>query len=118
MQQLASHQVDYPGSVIGLAVLDYMLGHVVAVLVLDKGKSAGVQLSQNRCLGILVAVFQHALDHAASVRMGCQGLHLAVERLDDELDVFGRHPLDRLLDDVVAVLVLDALQHVTIEFLD
>lgn len=41
--------------------------------------------------------------------------YLSLERVDDELQLERVHALDALLHDVVAVLVLDALQHVAVE---
>ena len=41
--------------------------------------------------------------------------HLRLEGIDDELQLVGVDALDALLHDVVPVLVLDALQHVSVE---
>ena len=41
--------------------------------------------------------------------------HLALEGVDDELEVDRLDALDALLDHVVPVLVLDALEHVTLQ---
>lgn len=43
---------------------------------------------------------------------------MALERLDDELDVLTGYTFNRLLDYVVAVLVFDAFEDVTVEFAD
>lgn len=44
--------------------------------------------------------------------------NLPLEGIDDELEVKRVDALDALLDDVVAVLVLDALEHVSFQFGD
>ena len=44
--------------------------------------------------------------------------HLSLEGINDELEVKRIDALDALLDDVVAVLVLDALEHVALQFGD
>ena len=44
--------------------------------------------------------------------------NLPLEGIDDELEVKRIDALDALLDDVVAVLVLDALEHVSFQFGD
>lgn len=60
---------------------------------------------------VIRAVLEHALDHAAAVGMGGEPNDLALEGIDDELYALGGDPLDGLLDDVVAVLVFDALDN-------
>ena len=47
-----------------------------------------------------------------------KALDLLVEGIDDELNVTGWNSLDCFLDNMIAVLVLDAFQHVILEFLD
>jgi hypothetical protein len=77
-----------------------------------------VQFFENRSLSGFVTVFQHALDDTTAVWMHRKCLHLTFERLDDELNMFSWNPLDRLLDNVVAVLVFHTLQHMAIELFD
>ncbi len=50
--------------------------------------------------------------------MGRELADTTLEAIDDEADVLARHHLDDLLDDVVAVLVLDNPQHVGLQLLD
>ncbi len=55
----------------------------------------------------------------AKIRRGeRKSAHLAVESVDEELEGDGVDALDALLDDVVPVLVLDALEDVAVELLD
>lgn len=118
MEELAGDHLNDLSAVLGLAMLNHMLGHVVAVLILDKRKGASVEFFQYRSLGFLIAVFQHALNHTTAVRMGCKGLNLTLECRDDELNVLRGNPLDGLLDHVVAILVLHTLENMTIKLFD
>ena len=43
---------------------------------------------------------------------------LADQRVQDELDVFGRNPFDGFLDDMITILIFDALEHFMFELLD
>jgi len=49
--------------------------------------------------------------------MGRKAVDLVGECVNDELDVLCRYSLNRLLNDVVAVLVLDAFQDVILKLL-
>jgi hypothetical protein len=44
-------------------------------------------------------------------------MDLAFERFNDELNMLRWNSLDGLLDDVVAILILDTLQNVVLELL-
>lgn len=44
--------------------------------------------------------------------------HLSLERVDDELQRVRLYALDALLDNVIPVLILDALQHVAVQLAD
>jgi len=43
---------------------------------------------------------------------------LSGEGIDDKMDVFGWHPFDRLLDNMVAVLIFHTFENVVLEFFD
>lgn len=62
-------------------------------------------------------MFEHPLNDPTSVRVGGKTLNLLMEGIQDELDMLRRNPLDRFLDDMVAVLVPDGFQDVVLEFL-
>ncbi len=66
----------------------------------------------------LLTVLQHALYNSTAVGVGRQNLNLASERVDDELNVFGRHSLDSFLHHVIAILILHAVDYVVLELLD
>lgn len=95
-----------------------MLRHIVPVLVLDKCIGTDVEFLQERSLCSLVAVLEHSLDHATPVRMSGKSMDLTVECLNDELYMFGRDPLDSLLDYVISVLIFDTFQNMAIQFFD
>jgi hypothetical protein len=56
-----------------------------------------------------LAVFEHALDDAAAIRVGREREHLALERVENKLQRVGRHALNALLHHVVPMLVRHAL---------
>jgi hypothetical protein len=58
------------------------------------------------------AVFEDSLNHSTAIRVSGKDVDLASESIDGELDMFCGHSLDGFLDNVVAVLVFDALEDV------
>lgn len=67
-----------------------------------------MKLLENRRSGGLDTVFQHTLDDPTTIGMFGELTHLPGKSVDDELDVFGRYPLNGFLHDVIAILVFDA----------
>ena len=63
-------------------------------------------------------MFKHALDDSAAVRMSGQTLHLTSEGIDDEVYVLSRYSFNGFLDHVIAILILDAFQHVVLKLFD
>lgn len=118
VQQVAGDQSDDLGPVLGVSMLNHVLSDIVAVLIDDERRRAPVQLLQHGRPGRLFAMFKHALDDAAAVRVRRQRMDLPRERVDDEPNVLRRYPFDGFLDHVVPVLVFDALEHVLFELLD
>lgn len=96
-------------------MFDDVLCNVVAVLVDNERGRTGMQFLEHRSPGRLCAVLKHTLDDSAAIWMCSQALHLSSERIDDELYVLGRHPLDSLLYNVITVLIFDAPQHVLLK---
>ena len=76
-----------------------------------------MEFLQYRRSGRLFAMFEHALYDTATVRMSSQALNLSSKGIDDELDVLCRYALDSLLNDVIAVLIFDALEDLMFQFL-
>ena len=117
-EEVAAHDGVQLLLVRGVARGEHVLHHVVAVLVRDERLGAGVQVGEHVGAHGVRAVLEHALHDAAAVGVRGQVLHLVRERVDDELDVLEGDALDGLLDDVVAVLVFDALLHVAVKLSD
>lgn len=98
---------------------------------LHEGDDVEEELAHNLILGAKFAadriiavgharlrVFENTLNDAAAIGVGGELVDLVVERVDDELRVGNRNGLNDLLDDVVAVLILDALHYVAFKLLD
>lgn len=110
--------LTYHALVLRFPPIQDMLHHVVAVLVLDQGLDVGVELLQDGGGLLRGAVLEDALNHPTAVRMSREVVHLALERVNDELQPAGLHSLDAFLHNVVPVLVLDALQNIAVKFLE
>lgn len=93
-------------------MLDNVLGNVVAVLVRNELRSFCVQLLENKSPCWLFTMLEHSLDNAASIRVDRETADTALESLDDELYMLHRDTLNSFLNDVVAILVLDAFQDI------
>ena len=116
-EKLRNHNDDHARTVLLLPILNHVLDDVIAKLVWDEVGRASVQFTKDRLPVFLLAMFEHALDNPASVRVRCKSADLTLERVDDELYVLRRDPLNGLLNDMVAVLVAHAFQHVVFQFL-
>lgn len=71
---------------------------------------------KHRRASVLLAVLQHALYDPAAVLVGCQFLYMTSEGVDDKLDMFSRYSLERFLNHMVPVLILDAFENVVLKF--
>jgi hypothetical protein len=118
LEKLTCNQIDDLGTVLWLSMFNHVLRHVVSILVLNERKRASMQFFENRSLGGLVAVFQHTLNDTAAVWMHRKRLDLTFECLNYELYVFGRNPLDRFLNHMIAVLIFHTLENMTIKLFD
>ena len=76
-----------------------------------------MKLLQDRRSGGLFAVLEHTLYDTTAIGVSSQALDLSGKGMDDKLDVLCWYPLDGLLNDMVAVLVLDTLQDLVLQFL-
>ena len=56
------------------------------------------------------------MDNSTAVGMSSKSVYLSSESIDDKLDMLCWDPLNSLLHDVVAVLILDALQDLVLKF--
>lgn len=93
-----------------------MLNDVIAVLILNELVGGGVKLLQDALRLLGSAVLENTLDDAATVGMRAQCEHLAGERAYDELQRSRLDAFDALLNDVIPVLILDALQDMPVQF--
>lgn len=101
--------------VLRCAMLEHMLNHIVAVLILHEAFGVLVQLLEYR-LGLLaIAMLEYTLYDTTSVRMRGQVHDLLEHVVHNEIDGFRVAALDALLNHVIAVLIFDALDHVTLE---
>jgi hypothetical protein len=61
------------------------------------------------------AVLQNPLNDSAPIWMSGQNVDLATESFDDELDMLCWNPLDGFLNDVIAILILNAFEDIGLE---
>lgn len=99
-------------------MLNDMLSHIISVLISDEHRSTLMKLFKNSSLVVGFAVFQYSLNDSASIWMSCQDVNLAPESFNDELDMLGRDSLDSLLNNMVAVLILDTLENISLKLFD
>lgn len=116
-QQLCGDNLDNLGSVIWSAVLDDMLCDIVSILIGDEHRRTLVKFLENCNLIVWLTVFQNPLNDSATVWMSCQGMYLTPECFNDELYVFGWDTLNGLLYNVIAILILDALENIGVQLL-
>jgi hypothetical protein len=76
-----------------------------------------MKLFQDAGLLMRFAILQNSLNYSAAVRVNRECVYLPLEGFDDESDVLGWDALDGLLDNMVAILVLDALENIRSKFL-
>lgn len=76
-----------------------------------------MQLVEKRPGLLIRHVLEAALEDAATERMGREVVHTSAER-SNEVESFGSHTLDELLDDMVAVGIEHTLERVALELLD
>ncbi len=93
----------------------HMLYHIVAELVFRQRMDFCQNLVQNRTRVVLRPVFQHALDHSAAVGVHTQLTCVVNNRQNNEFNLVARHLLYAFLNNMVAILVIDALYDVVFE---
>ena len=59
----------------------------------------------------LSAVFQDPLNDSAPISMNAQSEDVVSDRLNDEVESLRRHLLNALLNHMVSILVMNAVQH-------
>lgn len=110
--------VEYLDFVVRIPVFEYMLNGLIAVLVLGEPFEFRQNGLDDRLDQAMIALLKHALDDPAAVRVLREHEAVPLERFDDVVhDGFLlAHGLDDLLDDVVAVLVLDQFADAVFQF--
>ena len=97
---------------------DDTLSDVVAKLIGDESAPALMQFLNDGLLECGTTALQDSLDHAAAILMDGELADLSREGIKDELNMFMCDAFDGLLDDVIAILVLDAFHHEIVELFD
>jgi len=117
-QELGHDNDDHAVAILLVTILNDMLDDIVTELIRDEVGCACMEFTKNRFTINFFAVLEHSLDNPATIRVSCKSVHLATERIDDELDIVRGHSLNRLLNNVVTVLVSNALQHMILQLFD
>jgi hypothetical protein len=120
LHEIFENSFDKPaplrGVVASSSILQNVLRYVVAVLVSDEHGDNVEHLFKRWGYKLGGTVLEDALDDPASVRVRRELANLTPERANDEFDPGGRpYLLDALLNDVVAVLILNAPHHSRVE---
>lgn len=63
-------------------------------------------------------MFETSLYDTTSICVNAQGMDLVCKGVEDEVDVLGFTALDSFLDDMIPILILDASDHLFLEFAD
>ena len=99
-------------------MLNDMLSHIVAILIHNERRGTCMKFLEDSRSSRLFTVFEHPLNDSAAIGVSRQNLHLTSEGVDNELDVLSGYSFNGFLDYVVAILVLDAFQHIVFELFD
>lgn len=75
-----------------------------------------MEFSKDKLSFRFFTVLQHPLNDTASIRMCSETVDLALESIDDELDVLRRDSFDSFLDNMVAILVSHTLKNMMFKF--
>lgn len=92
-----------------------MLNDIVTELVLSEIANLDENLLHDRPHLLICTPLQDSLDHSATVSLDAHVEYIFRDGVYNKLDIAGRHLLNALLDNVVAVLVEDAVHNVLFE---
>lgn len=92
-----------------------MLNNIIAILVLHEPLRVPVQLVENGRRLLVHAMLQYSLNNSTPVRVRRQMVHLLQHVAHYEIDRARLATLDAFLNNVVSVLILDALDDVALE---
>ena len=99
-------------------MLDDVLSHVVSVLVNNQVGSTYMQFFQYVRLRRFMAILQHALNDPTAIWMRREMVNLVRESVDDKRNMLRRNSLNGLLDHMIPILILDALEYLVLELFD
>mmetsp|Transcript_21722 Transcript_21722/g.47599 ORF Transcript_21722/g.47599 Transcript_21722/m.47599 type:complete len:265 (-) Transcript_21722:558-1352(-) len=100
------------------AMLHHMLHHIVSILIRGQLHTTLKDLIQQRRDLHRSAVFDESLDHTAAVAMLGHARCLTKEGIHDETNAIRRKSLNALLNDMVPMLVFNALQDMALQLTD
>lgn len=101
-----------------MVLTEHMLDHIIAVLILNELIGSSVQLLQDTLSLFRGAMLENTLYHSATVGMSAQGINLAGESSDYELQCPWFDALDAFLHNVISILIFNAFQNVSVQFPD
>jgi hypothetical protein len=93
-----------------------MLYDIVPKLVISQIIDVHHDLIQYRSRLFISAVLQYPLNNSTSICMDAQAIDIVSDGNNDEVKCLRRHLLNALLDNVVAVLVVDAVKNSIFQF--
>lgn len=95
-----------------LGQIDDVLNDVVAEGILDKREGVVDNVIDQSTLLQAGSMINTALKHTAAVAVGTDRDTVSADRIEDELSILGSEMIETLLDDMVAVKILDELHHI------
>ena len=97
------------------AMSDNMLDNVIAILIAHQAGNAIMQLAHDDLFVGHLALLETTLNDATTVRVRAENQHLSLERVEDKAECLLWAALNSLLDDVVAICILDTLQDLVLQ---
>lgn len=112
------NMVEYLNFMMRIPMFKYMLYSLIPLLVFSEPFQLRQYSLNDRFDQAMVALLQHALDNPTPVGVLCEYEAVPLERFNNMVHhgFLLAHGLDDLLDDVVAVLVLDQLADAVFQF--
>lgn len=109
-EKLLLDHLNHERPILFLARLNYMLNHIIAILILNKPWSTGTNLSKYGPAINIFTKFKHPLDNAAPVRVSRLPLHLAPEGVDQAFCILSGNVFEDFLYHMVPMLALNTLE--------
>ena len=99
-----------------LAVLQNMLNHIVSKLILGKLVNLHKDLGNDWSSESVLCVLQNSLDYSAAICVVAEVASILNYWLEDEVNAVTWHFLNALLNHMVSILVIDAVQDGILQF--